>query len=345
MFIINKLRNVLLKRKRLPYLSEISLVFRRNFFKSEVMPLPTFVQIEPTTKCNLECKFCSRHSLNKSRLNKDLNLEQFEYILSKIPTLKKIKLQGLGEPLLNKEISKILNVAKDSKKIISLISNGLMFKKVDIDPLLQILDCFYISIDSLDLSSFSEIRGGASLKEVIENIDFIIRKRNEFKSSTRVGINFVITHLNYKELFELERFVRDHKIDILSLIEVENWHTPVEESFKEAKGYIKSARAISGEVRNAIKIIEGKLEKTPVELEYADSKKRKMTCRWPFDYCFITVDGFVTPCCIRSNPDIINFGNIYKEDFKTIWNGKKYREFRRTFIKNLPNSVCDCCPD
>jgi len=82
-----------------------------------------------------------------------------------------------------------------------------------------------------------------------------------------------------------------------------------------------------------------------LEIGFLSSEKRKLKCRWPFDSCFITVDGFVTPCCIRANPEVFNFGNIFETPFKEIWNGEKYQKFRETMIKNLPNPICDNCPD
>jgi MoaA/NifB/PqqE/SkfB family radical SAM enzyme len=45
------------------------------------------------------------------------------------------------------------------------------------------------------------------------------------------------------------------------------------------------------------------------------------------------------------DPEVFNFGNIFEIPFKEIWNGKRYQGFRETMIKNLPNPICDNCPD
>ena len=64
-YVVSKLR-----RREFPALER-----RWNFFirvRKPIMPLPDFVQIEITTKCNFNCITCSRISLNRDRINRDM---------------------------------------------------------------------------------------------------------------------------------------------------------------------------------------------------------------------------------------------------------------------------------
>ena len=45
------------------------------------IPEPSTIQLEPTTKCNLKCVTCSRHTFETSRLNRDLTIDEFKYII------------------------------------------------------------------------------------------------------------------------------------------------------------------------------------------------------------------------------------------------------------------------
>ncbi|NMB92560.1 MAG: hypothetical protein GYA31_03000, partial [Parcubacteria group bacterium] len=107
--------------------------------------------------------------------------------------------------------------------------------------------------------------------------------------------------------------------------------------------------AISQRIRRKYEIarlVEIEKKKYPhLNIGAPSIKKRKTFCGWPFFGIFITVDGFITPCCIRMNPEVFNFGNIYQDDFNTIWNGEKYKKFRKSMIRNLPNNICDNCPN
>ncbi|UCC95674.1 MAG: SPASM domain-containing protein, partial [Candidatus Omnitrophota bacterium] len=108
----------------------------------------------------------------------------------------------------------------------------------------------------------------------------------------------------------------------------------------EEREFINGAREKKGDIRKFIETYSGKLKTW-----FVSSEKRKLTCRWPFEKSFITVDGFVTPCCIRMDPEVINFGNIFETPFRDIWNSKQYRDIRGTLVGNLSNPVCDNCPD
>ena len=51
-------------------------------------------------------------------------------------------------------------------------------------------------------------------------------------------------------------------------------------------------------------------------------------CKWPWKGSYITADGFVTPCCENgSDPDKINFGNVFQQSYREIWNSDAYRTF------------------
>lgn len=73
------------------------------------MPPPKFIQVEPSTKCNLDCETRTRSDMSSTSLNEDLTLPKFKEILREIPSIEKIKLQGIGG-LLNPDLWEILNI-------------------------------------------------------------------------------------------------------------------------------------------------------------------------------------------------------------------------------------------
>lgn len=133
----------IIREKRLPTYSEI---FQALRIKKEKMPLPTFVQLEPTTRCNLRCIMCTRCTLNPKRLNKDLTLEDFKKIIKQIPTLRGIKIQGMGEPFLNPELHDILEFGINHGIKFTTITNGTVLDK-NIE-LIKYFDEIRVSIDT-----------------------------------------------------------------------------------------------------------------------------------------------------------------------------------------------------
>lgn len=327
-----------IENRRFPTITEI-----RKYFKVRkvIMPLPEFAQIEITTKCNFRCFTCSRRNLSKNRLNRDMTLEEFKHILYQIPSLKHVKLQGLGEPFLSKNISDILLYAKFLKKVTSTITNGSILPEVDV---LKLLDVITISFDSANKEYFESIRSGSNFDLIIENIKFLISMKKENKIKSKICLNSVVTHLNFHEVEKIIETASRLGIDGIGIVEVENWYTPLEREYEDAFNFISRSREISKKLKYIIESLKIKYQNN-IKINYQVSSRRKLTCLWPFYSVFITVDGYITPCCIRMNPEVFNFGNIYNISFHEIWNGEHYIYFRDANISNKKNLVCDNCPD
>ena len=55
----------------------------------------------------------------------------------------------------------------------------------------------------------------------------------------------------------------------------------------------------------------------------------------------IKPDGNVYPCCV--GPDSLLMGNTKQQSVEEIWNGEKYREFRRRmFARDYPEACQNC---
>lgn len=336
---IKKLIKFIQREQRLPTYREILSSFK---LKRKVMSLPVFIQLEPTTRCNLNCVMCTRSKMNPSRLNQDLSLEKFKYILKEIPTVKKIKLQGMGEPLLTKDLWKITQYGISQRKKFTTTINGTLINKENVDLILKNFVEVIVSLDTANPGNYLQIRRMDFFDRVVENLKLLTQRKKELKSNTKIFINSVISHLNCKEIDALIELAKNCGVDGIGFVEVENWKTPLERNYEEERNFVQQARKFSEEIQQKISL---KQKTESIEISFLPSEKRKIKCRWPFDSCFITVDGFVTPCCIRNDPEVFNLGNIFETPFKEIWNGKKYQEFRETMIKNLPNPICDNCPD
>ena len=70
--------------------------------------------IEPTTKCNLNCKMCFRHTWFDEPIC-DLNLEDYRRVLETMPkTVETIFFGGMGEPLFHKDIPMNICIIKNN---------------------------------------------------------------------------------------------------------------------------------------------------------------------------------------------------------------------------------------
>lgn len=304
-----------------------------------VSSFPIFVQIEPAVICNLKCKMCIA-PLSKKDISY-LTLDKFKIIRREFPYLRKISLVGVGEPLLNPELFEIIRFAKKEKIRIGFTTNGLLLTKKNINKILDSkCDWLNISIDGATQETYQKIRQGSDFELVINNVKELMKSKRDNK--IEVSIWFLGMKDNIKELAQMVRLVSDLGIRQLNMQTVHTWGNSLQaDRFKDLR-----LNSSLDELVQAIRQAKEFAKRYNIEFNYDNTpfNKSVRACKWPWKSCYISIEGFITPCCIHgSNPDIINFGNIFERPFKEIWNSNKYREFRKKLKSNIPEGICIGC--
>lgn len=130
------------------------------------------VYIEPTNRCNLECLTCMRHVWDEQP--NDMSSTTFSHILNglrecAIPP--DIIFGGLGEPLAHPDIVEMVRQAKVLGVSVELITNGTLMKRSLARQLIDSgLDRLWVSLDGSTPESFSDVRLGAELNNVLANL-------------------------------------------------------------------------------------------------------------------------------------------------------------------------------
>ncbi len=348
-FQLNKRRRKLLKKM----LSRIQLNrdFGRygwNHFKkmklnkdqSLVIPYPTNAMIELGNVCNLHCKMCPReHEYGKAMDVGFMPLEKAKLIVDEIyPYLDSIGLTGLGETLLYPHLLEMVKYIKSKKKsIIITISTNAHFKgyKERIEPLLPYIDNIQFSIDGIG-DVYDTIRKGASFQEVSDNIRFTMEK-NEI---TTFMINCVVMPENYFQMKEVAAYARKMNIEYVNFNCASIAANPAETrdyyDFFRSKEYLDALDDIRSYAN----------EHTEMEITGIDIPSDNATfrdCIYPWEYPYITWDGFYVPCCGKPFPKLLNFGNVFESGVMNVLNGEKAQAFRKLWQKNTPPAFCHNC--
>lgn len=155
---------------------------------------PLFIGFALTNNCNLHCGYCSIYKMKEQELS-------YKEISSIIEQLSKkgclhIAFTG-GEPLLRKDISKILDLCKKYKIRTSLSTNG--FNSSKILNILKKINYLNLSIDGPP-NIHDKIRGNGSFAK-LENLLYILKK-NKINTTLMV----VISKINIKYLPYLLEF-------------------------------------------------------------------------------------------------------------------------------------------
>ncbi|HEY6871867.1 MAG TPA: radical SAM protein [Geobacteraceae bacterium] len=150
--------------------------------------LPSSIQLELTTSCNLACDYCYRNvgSTNPSHF---FQTDKLIHILMDLNAkgLRSIELTG-GEPLLHPDFLKIMDFCGTHFSLIGLLSNGTMINEEIISALLPYKDKMVVSI-SLDshISEVHDIRRGA--KGAFEKTTDAVRMLHRSGFLTRVSMS------------------------------------------------------------------------------------------------------------------------------------------------------------
>lgn len=161
------------------------------------------VYVEPTNKCNLACSMCMHRTWDEPQ--GEMNWEVFTSILDSLKSLAEIPaifFGGLGEPLSHPHIIRMISEVKAQQAKVELITNGTLLDEDCAQQLVDIgLDRIWISIDGATPESYADIRLGAGLKEVVNNVKTLKRLRpGGHFPKPEIGIVFVAMKRNIADL-------------------------------------------------------------------------------------------------------------------------------------------------
>jgi MoaA/NifB/PqqE/SkfB family radical SAM enzyme len=164
------------------------------------------VYIEPTNHCNLNCRTCIRQSWDEP-LGR-MTPETFESILAGISEFSpqpSIFFGGLGESLFHSRTIEWISKAKEQGAFVEMITNGTLLTQQRSKELVESgLDVLWVSIDGATPESYTDVRLGAELPNVLDNMyRFRKMRRGGHRPRPEIGVVFVAMKRNIDDLPEV----------------------------------------------------------------------------------------------------------------------------------------------
>jgi len=298
-----------------------------------IAPYPRNLEIEITNKCNKRCIVCEHTYWNEPAV--DLSFEDFKKIVDQFPKLKWVNLTGEGDAFLNKDYLKMIRYLKSRDVPVYLVDSFDLINEEIAKKIVELgVEGTYVSFDAATKETYEKIKVGCNFDRTINNIKNLIKIRREMKSPIpEICFRYIVTTLNFQEMPQYIQLVRSFgdksdlgagsRIEFVGvLVFDEVKHLYVEEIPDEImRTMLKNAKDLG------------------ITVTYAHCGEK--TLIEPMTYCvhwlepYIMMGGYVLPCCtiLQNNKrDFLrkySFGNILKEDFKTIWNSERYKKFRK----------------
>ncbi len=326
---------------------------------------PLMLRIRITNKCNLHCHYCYlMDDLNTGEKN-NLELDEWEKIINKIPRSTIIDITG-SEPFLAKNFAQTLDLFLDRKMKVSLITNGMIINESIIENMVK-KKLFYLmlSVDGLKEQhnkSRGHNRSFDNLVKFIETVNTYKAKQN-----SKYPIICIKTTLFDESVDQLkdmgELFFNKLKIDQQTLnLMFDN----ISRGGKKLQNNIDSNDFYEGNTYSYnSNTIDEVINKTQIFLEHAKLKKWKVnikpdiegenwseyiknpqsygvkSCIRPYSVSTLYYDGTLSPCDI--NFPITNIREI-DYDIRKIWAKESLNHFlRKHFKKKNFFPACDAC--
>lgn len=288
--------------------------------RKKVSGLPPFLQIEPTNRCNLNCKLCITGRGGLQRSKRDISFEEFVKIINQLEgSIIYLLLYNLGEPLLNTQIYEMIRYAKKKRIFVKLSTSGYFNDRKHVDNIISCgLDELVISLDCVTPQAYLKYKNSPSFETVIKNIELIIEKRGK-RPRPFVDIQLLLLRDNEKEISRFKSLVRSLKVD---------------------RGLIKKIRVNFPGIEPDVSFLPE--DDKYIRKSYQSSYKRER-CFRPWISAVILSDNSIVPCCFDMHGKH-NFGNITSQDFWQIWNNTEYMLFRKQVLADINQiSLCRQC--
>ena len=290
--------------------------------RAMVYGMPPSIGTELTNNCNLQCPECSSGSGQMQREHGFMDIELFKRVISELqPYLYYINLYFQGEPMLHPLFFSFLEYSSNIKTVIS--TNGHFLSEENAEKIARSgLKKLIISLDGIDQKTYSAYRINGSINTVLDGIGNIADAKKKFRSSLKIEIQFLVNKLNENQIPQIrqlaEKLKSSLKLKSMEIINKENivlW-LPFNERFRRYK------------------IKDG---------EYAVKNSLPGRCARLWFNPVITWDGKVIPCCFDKDAKYV-MGDLNQESFSEIWNGTKYRLFRRVLLSDRSTTeICRNC--
>ncbi|WP_414623304.1 SPASM domain-containing protein [Calothrix sp. CCY 0018] len=313
-------------------------------FKWKKIPFsPFFINVEPNNDCNFKCQHCQVTYWDKQK--KHLDETSFSRILDQFPYLEQVKLQGMGEPLLNKQFIPMLNLGHKHGLLMSFISNASLCNQKVAEQLARLKNTsITFSIDGATAETFESIRIGGKFDQIKKNIQNLNRIRNG-KKQPYLSVWTVVTDKNIHELPQIVKLASDLGVDDINLqLFLSDWgKNTIKEYNNSIKTDLNSKQLISTLTEAKQVANTNKIE---LNIKRNDFYSKQKKCPWAWSNTYISSSGDVVPCSILADSDTVKMGNVFEEDFAKIWNSQKYQDFReRIRTHDLPSYCKNCYSD
>lgn len=317
---------------------------------------PPYVTLDVIRRCNIRCLGCFFHCTQERRpMPGDPHVEMLSFdlvekICRELPPsgTEQIILLGEGEPFLHPHLTDFIIAFKKAGLRVQTFTNGTLFHEEKIDSLLETgLDVLHVTLWAANESEHAACHPQTSmrfLEKRLRGIEMLTsRKRQRGLKLPLVNLHMPLNRSNFQNIRGREELASRVHCDSVSLGFFRDWGGRLEHLTLTPH----DLESISGDLSRLQKRLSSEqifldVEEYLGQARLASHAWRTVPCYAGWFQSYIKVDGTLLPC----SHCYFDVGNMMAQDFESIWNGRKMRQFRRGGLlmqkAQAPPPNCDC---
>ncbi|MCI4065969.1 radical SAM protein [Micromonospora sp. R77] len=284
--------------------------------------------------------------------------ELFDRIVADVPGLRRLTLQGLGEPLLSPHLGDMIDTAVGRGITVGFNTNATLLHRRRAEEFVASgVDWLHVSLDGARAAAYERVRDGASIDTVVANLAGLVEAKRAAGSATPwIRVVFVAMRDTVAELPDLVRLLGRVGVDELHVQNLSHSFSDADPAgrYAEIREFTADQALWTGVdteraavlFRQAVDVARetGVRLRLPHPGAAPDAPRTSGPgCSWPWDAAYVTSAGVVQPCCMVMGDDRVRLGRLDERSFPEIWHGEEYRRFRRRLAGDTPPSVCRGC--
>lgn len=291
------------------------------------------LQIEITTGCNLKCTGCQRTMglASGNWRSQYMAVETFVKILRRCPPAQVLVLQGIGEPTLHPDLPRLLAAARQEGRYpcLSFNSNILAQTPEYILALRQYgLNYLSVSVDALAPEVAAQVRQGTDVELLWQRLVVLSR------AGLGLTVSIVISRLNLDHLGDLLARLAGLSLAAVEVQPLIGYGDAGDDMVLDGPG-LQTARAI----------IEACRQRHPgLNILMASAMQPNGSkCHRPLGKPYVTVDGYLTPCCVTNDVAQFRRTRVVEQDLVQAWDSPGVVAWFQGYLDGEPEVCRKCC--
>jgi MoaA/NifB/PqqE/SkfB family radical SAM enzyme len=319
---------------------------------------PVCLYLEVTNRCNLLCATCPRTYVELEP-PADMSWELFTRIVDQVPDVSRAVLHGVGEPMLVRNLPRMVRYLKDRGVYVLFNTNGTVLNEKNGRAMIAAgLDEMRVSLDASTPESYVKVRGKNYFHRILRNVK-AFRALQEREGHTAPRVSAWLTGLK-ETIDELPGFVRlaaeigVKEVYLQRLVFFERDTVGLarpdqalfEQMNRDEARYLDEAAALAASLGLAFSA-SGAASEPGISLARKRGDTPWSLCRRPWTVMYFTANGRALPCCIapfsQHGYENYTLGDATQETLREIWNGPRYKSFREGLLSDTPPQACANC--